>query len=280
MEILRYTAFSADPAGGNPAGVVLDATGATDAEMLAVAAEVGYSETAFVIPPADGGREFDIRYFSPRAEVSFCGHVTIATAVAYAERHGVGELILRTRAGIVPVVTEKDAAGRIVATLTSVTPRQAPLADEDLQEILAALGWSAGDLDPAFPPRVAYAGAFHPIIAAATRERLARLDYDFERLGALMAQRGWTTVDLVHRESDDVFHARNPFPPGGVVEDPATGASAAAFGGYLRALELVPVPGEITIHQGGDMGRPGVLTVSIPAADGGISVAGTAVPLG
>jgi PhzF family phenazine biosynthesis protein len=77
-----------------------------------------------------------------------------------------------------------------------------------------------------------------------------------------------------------VFHARNPFPPGGVVEDPVTGAAAAAFGGYLRELELVALPTTLTIYQGTDLGRPGVLTVDIPAEPGtGIAVTGTATPL-
>ena len=80
-EVLRYTAFSTDPRGGNPAGVVLDATGMTDEQMLATAAEVGFSETAFLVPGPD---PVGVRYFSPRAEVSFCGHATIAAAVATA----------------------------------------------------------------------------------------------------------------------------------------------------------------------------------------------------
>lgn len=75
-----------------------------------------------------------------------------------------------------------------------------------------------------------------------------------------------------------MFHARNPFPPGGVVEDPATGAAAAAFGGYLRELELVATPATVTIHQGVDMGRPSTITVTVPAEPGtGIGVTGTAV---
>lgn len=107
-EVLRYTAFSADPAGGNPAGVVLDASGLTDDAMLAVAADVGYSESAFLTAPApDGagspGRAFTIRYFSPKAEVPFCGHATVATAIALAERIGPGDLVFETRAGTVPV---------------------------------------------------------------------------------------------------------------------------------------------------------------------------------
>ncbi|MCG7529731.1 PhzF family phenazine biosynthesis isomerase, partial [Streptomyces sp. OfavH-34-F] len=88
--VLRYTAFSADPEGGNPAGVVLDAAGLDEAAMLAVAAELGYSETAFLTGPAPaaapGARGFAVRYFSPRAEVPFCGHATVAAALALAER--------------------------------------------------------------------------------------------------------------------------------------------------------------------------------------------------
>jgi PhzF family phenazine biosynthesis protein len=278
MEVLRYVAFSADPKGGNPAGVVLDATGVDDSAMLATAAEVGYSETAFVVPLDDGA--LDVRYFSPLAEVPFCGHATIAAAVAYARRHGVGNLLLRTKAGPVPVSTTMAADGSVVATLVSVPPRSVPIPDADLAELLAALRWSAGDLDAALPPRAAYAGAWHPVIAAVGRSRLADLDYDMSALADLMRRKDWTTVDLVWRESPTVYHARNPFPPGGVVEDPATGAAAAALGGYLRELVLVPAPVVLTVHQGHDMGRPSTITVSVPAEpDSGIAVTGTAVPL-
>src|SRR5579862_4101527 len=82
-EVLRYTAFTRDPQGGNPAGVLLDATGVTPSQMQQIAADVGYSETAFLVPT--GERTFAVRYFAPRAEVPFCGHATIAAAVAYAE---------------------------------------------------------------------------------------------------------------------------------------------------------------------------------------------------
>jgi PhzF family phenazine biosynthesis protein len=270
--VQRYVAFSDHPDGGNPAGVVLDAAGLSDDRMLAIAAEVGYSETAFL-----SGR--DIRYFSPLAEVPFCGHATIATAVALAERDGPGEVVLATVSGRVPVRTRRDQHGRILATLTSVAARTADIAPADLQELLASLGWDGADLDPALPPRIGYAGAWHPVIAAATRQRLTALDYDFDRLAALMAARDWTTIQLVWREADTLFHSRNPFPPGGVVEDPATGAAAAALGAYLRDLRLVPLPATITIRQGEDLGRPGRLTVDIPADRARIEVTGTAVPI-
>ncbi|GAA2944163.1 PhzF family phenazine biosynthesis isomerase [Streptomyces violaceus] len=275
---MRYVAFSTDPKGGNPAGVVLDATGADDAAMLAAAAEIGYSETAFVVPSGDGA--LDVRYFSPLAEVPFCGHATIATAVAHAERHGTGRLLLRTAAGPVTVTTDRSADGTLVATLVSVAPRTAPIEAGDLAELLTILGWSEADLDPALPPRAAFAGAWHPVLAATSRDRLARLEYDMTALGTLMARKDWTTIDLVQQESPTVFHARNPFPPGGVVEDPATGAAAAAFGGYLRELGLVPTPATLTVHQGVDMGRPSTITVTVPAeTDTGIAVTGPAVRL-
>jgi PhzF family phenazine biosynthesis protein len=278
MEILRYVAFSADPAGGNPAGVVLDAAGAGDADMQSVAAQVGYSETAFLVDRGDG--RFEVRYFSPKAEVPFCGHATIASAVAYAERHGPGALRFDTRAGLVEVSTKVGADGTVIATLVSVEPRTEPIAAGDLAALLDALRWAPDDLDATLPPRVAFAGAWHPIVAAASRQRLADLDYDLAALAGLMAERDWTTIDLIYRESTHLFHARNPFPPGGVVEDPATGAAAAAFGGYLRELGLVAPPVTVTVHQGVDMGRPSVLTVSIPADPRtGISVSGAAVAL-
>lgn len=276
-DVLRYTAFSSDPAGGNPAGVVLDASGLDDSDMLAIAAELGYSETAFLTAAPEGlgeaGRAFGIRYFSPKAEVSFCGHATVATAVALGDRIGPGELLFATSVGTVPVaVTEED--GTLRATLTSVEPHSVDIAPDDLAEALAALDWPAADLDPALPPRIAYAGARHLVIGAATRERLADLDYDFDRLATLMLRLDLTTLQLAWRESDTVFHVRAPFPVGGVVEDPATGAAAVAFGAYLRELGLVPEESVLTLHQGEDLGRPGVLTVTLRKGDARVRVGG------
>jgi PhzF family phenazine biosynthesis protein len=271
-DVLRYTAFSDRPSGGNPAGVVLDAAGMSDDEMLAIAAALGYSESAFL----EGD---ELRYFSPLAEVPFCGHATVATAIALAERDGPGDRVFHTRNGPVPVTTRRDDQGRLTATLTSVPPRVEPLDPADLDELLAALRWAREYLDPALPPRVGFAGVFHPIVAARTRERLAELDYDFDRLAALMAARDWTTVQLVWREDEHRFHARDPFPPGGAVEDPATGAAAAALGAYLRKLGLVEPPATITILQGEDMGRPSRLLVDLHPGRAEVDVTGTAVAI-
>ncbi|MGD9485655.1 PhzF family phenazine biosynthesis isomerase [Streptomyces sp. TRM70308] len=291
-EVLRYTAFSATPDGGNPAGVVLDAAGMDPAAMLAVAAEVGYSETAFLTPPpehpgapgeptAPEGRHFAVRYFSPLAEVPFCGHATVAAAVALAERAGPGELVFSTPVGAVPVTVARTASGELRATLSSVPATTEAIAAPDVAEALAALDWRPEELDPALPPRVAFAGARHLVLAAATRERLAALEYDVERLKALMLRRDLTTLQLTWRDAGDatVFHVRDPFPVGGVVEDPATGAAAAALGGYLRELGLVPDTASLTLHQGVDMGRPAVLAVELRQGDPRVHVSGTAVRL-
>lgn len=283
-EVLRYTAFSSTPDGGNPAGVVLDASALDESDMLAIAADLGYSESAFLTAPPEGlggpaGRAFTIRYFSPKAEVPFCGHATIAAAVALAERTGPGELVFATRAGTVPVeVTETD--GTVRATLTSVEPHTEEIAEADLAEALAALDWPAADLDPDFPPRIAFAGARHLVLAAATRARLADLAYDFARLEALMHRLDLTTLQLVWRESAAVFHVRDPFPVGGVVEDPATGAAAAAFGAYVRELGLVPEDAVLTLHQGEDLGRPGELAVTLRTGDPRVRVSGTGARIG
>ena len=276
-QVLRYAAFTDGGQGGNPAGVVLDADRLGDAEMLRIARTIGYSETAFVatgsVPDTLG-----LRFFSPQAEVAFCGHATVATAVALADRDGPGTLNFLTPAGLVPVRTESSAHGT-VATLVSPPTSTREATPVEVGRTLAALRWASEDLDPALPPHVAFAGNHHLVLATRTRERLADLRYDFAALAALMEELGWTTVDLVWRESPTVFHARNPFPPGGVVEDPATGAAAAAFGGYLRDIGAVTPPARLTILQGQDMGAPSRLLVDVDSAGTRVRVTGAATRL-
>ena len=277
--VWRYSAFTTNPDGGNPAGVVLDASELDAAGMLAIAADVGYSETAFVTPRhGNSGREFDVRYFSPEVEIPFCGHATIAAAVALAERIGPAPMRFHTLAGEVPIATAlRD--GQIIATLTSVAPAVLEIDEQDVDHALVALRWSREDLDPELPARIAYAGARHLILAARTRTRLANLDYDFEALRAFMTARELITVDLVWREDEWTYHSRNAFPIGGVVEDPATGAAAAALGAYLRELGLITPPTTIIVHQGSVMGRPSVIEVHVDDRRREISVSGTAVPI-
>lgn len=277
-QVLRYAAFTVAGRGGNPAGVVLDASCLNAAQMLAVAKAIGYSETAFVLADED---RTTLRFFSPRAEVAFCGHATVATAVALAERDGVGDLSFDTLAGPLVVRTERRD-GLLAATLTSPPPRTRAVDDVFLDRALTALRWSAEDLDPSYPPHVANAGNDHLLLAAASAHRLAHLDYDFEALDALMGECGWTTVCLFHRTAPGGYEVRNAFPPGGVVEDPATGAAAAALGGYLRALGLESEDARLVLRQGHHMGAPSRLVVDLVPGSAGVLVTGTAtrLPLG
>lgn len=243
--------------------------------MQRIAREVGFSETAFLAPRS--GTRRVTRYYSPEAEVPFCGHATIAAGVQLGALDGPGIYHFDTRAGDV-VVEVGTSDGLPEAALTSVEPKHVPVSADLLARALEALRWDAAELDPAIPPALAFAGAWHLVIAAATAERLDRLAYDFAALRAVMLEADLTTVQLIRREQPDVFHARNPFPVGGVVEDPATGAAAAALGGYLRDAGLVEAPASILIRQGEAMGRPSRLKVRIPPA-GGIVVSGHAVPI-
>lgn len=271
----RMTAFTQDPLGGNPAGVWIgDELPSSDA-MLGVAAELGFSETAFLAPTS--GRARTIRYFSPMAEVPFCGHATIAAGVLLGKSEGPGTYELASPVGTIPVAVT-TSNGEVRAALTSVEPRHEPARAEVVAEALAALGWATADLDPTIPAAAAFAGNWHLVLAAATPRRLENLDYDFDRLQRLMLDEDFTTVQLVWRQAEHTFQSRNPFPVGGIVEDPATGAAAAALGGYLRDAGLLAAPATLAIHQGETMGRPSLLTVDIPA-EGGIVVSGTAVDL-
>ena len=273
--LYRRTAFTDNPAGGNPAGVWIGDSLPPVDEMQRIAAEIGYSETAFVAPSSGPTRT--VRYYSPEMEVPFCGHATIATGVVLGETAGDGTYTLATAVGEIPV-TVLTKAGLREAALTSVEPMFTTAPGALVNEAISALGWEAGDLDLSIPPARAYAGAWHLVLAVRDPHRLASLNYDFENLKTLMLREGLTTLQLVWRESAHLFHSRNPFPVGGVVEDPATGAAAAALGGYLREARLIAAPATIFIRQGEAMGRPSRLTVEIPAA-GGIVVRGTAVPM-
>ena len=122
--------------------------------------------------------------------------------------------------------------------------------------------------------RLANAGSEHLILVTKTRERLAALDYDFDALAAIMKEHDLITLQLIWPESKKRYHSRNPFPPGGVVEDPATGASAAAFGGYLRELGKIGETAKFTIIQGVDMGRPSEIIVNVIAGEPGVRVSG------
>ncbi|MGY4236344.1 PhzF family phenazine biosynthesis protein [Bradyrhizobium sp. USDA 4449] len=272
MTVLRIAAFSDGNIGGNPAGVWIGDALPDASAMQAIAAEVGFSETAFAAPAGEAWR---VRYFSPAMEVPFCGHATIALGAALAHRYGDRSFGLHLNDAVISVSGRRDR-DTIAAALQSPPTRSAPL-DAGLQDALLDLfGYAASDLDPRLPPARIHGGADHVMLALKSRDALARMSYDFDRGRALMQQAGLVTIALVTLETPRLFHVRNAFAAGGVVEDPATGAAAAAFAGYLRDIGW-PHGGAIDIVQGEDMGARSLIGATIGAAKGSsILVSGTA----
>ena len=263
MELLRIAAFADNDQGGNPAGVMIADGLPDEAEMRRIAAEVGYSETAFAAPR---GASWRVRYFAPESEVPFCGHATIALGAALAQQYGDGvfPLILNDAEITVEGSHEGDT---VTAALQSPPTRSEPITDALLAEVLELFGYTCDDLDAELPPARVHGGADHLAIALNSRERLAAMRYDLDAGRKLMQREGLVTILFAWAETPRLFHTRNPFASGGVYEDPATGAATAAFAGYLRDLGW-PHGGAIEVIQGEDMGSRSRLEASIPPEPG------------
>lgn len=271
-DILRLAAFSDGEAGGNPAGVLVREQLPGEDEMQRMAAGVGYSETVFAAPEGDGWR---VRYFAPEGEVAFCGHATIALGSVLADRHGNGVFPLTLNAGRITVEARRTD-GASLATLTSPPTRSAAAEPALVRDALDLFGLAPAELDPDLPPALAHAGNDRLVLALRERATLARMSYDLAEGAALMRRHGLTTINLLWVETPRKFHSRNAFAVGGVLEDPATGAAAAALSGYLRDIGW-PHGGAIDIVQGEDMGARSLLRAEIGEARGeGIRVSGTA----
>ncbi|VXB30586.1 PhzF family phenazine biosynthesis protein [Curtobacterium sp. 8I-2] len=277
QEILRYTAFAAEPGGGNPAGLALDAAGLSDDQMLAVARQVGYPETAFVVGATSTGPR--VRYFSPSAEVPFCGHATVALAVALAERDGPGRRVFTTLAGEVTLDATVGADGSVLVAMTSVEPATRDIDPALLVRLFDLLGLSAADIAPGFPVLESFAGNWHPVLVLHDYELFHQFRFAPGPLAELKREAGWAgTVTVLHRTGEREYEARNLFPAGRITEDPATGSAAASTGAYLRQIGAAHPGDRVTIRQGRHVGRPSLLLVDVPEA-GGITVTGSATPI-
>lgn len=255
MNILKLAAFSNGDSGGNPAGVVIEDTLPSPKEMQAIAAEVGYSETAFATRDKD---KWTVRYYSPESEVPFCGHATIALGAALAQKCGDGLYPLSLKHAEISVEGHKDGPN-FFAALQSPSTISRPAEDNLTDDALRLFGYQRDDLDDRIPPAIAEAGATHLVLALKSRKKLADMAYDLDQGRNFMNRNGLVTVNIIHSERAQRFHSRNPFASGGVLEDPATGAAAAALAGYLRDLNW-PHDGRIEINQGDDMGMGSHLT--------------------
>lgn len=273
MNVERIAAFCDGEAGGNPAGVVIGDALPDAATMQRLAAEVGYSETAFAARTAAG--RWRVRYFAPEIEVDFCGHATIALGAVLASRFGDGTFALELNHARI-TVEGRSADGKLSATLHSPPTRSEPAAPQLLREALDLFGWTADALDPRIPPARASAGGDNLVLALRSRALLAAMRYDLEAGRKLAERENLATFSLLFAETPSLFHARNPFPAGGVYEDPATGSAAAALGGYLRDLAW-PCTGTVAVLQGEDMGMRSRLRATwTPEKGAAVRVSGAA----
>ncbi|MEL6978565.1 MAG: PhzF family phenazine biosynthesis protein [Pseudomonadota bacterium] len=286
-QVRRYAAFAEGGAGGNPAGVAVLGALPSAETMLRMAAEIGYSETAFLAPmEAEKTDAWRIRYFAPEIEVPFCGHATIAAGAALGELFGSGVYALTLNEGAIDVEAQRDGGGAASAALRS-PPTWARRAEPALAgELRPLFGLSVADLAEEWPLSEAGAGARHLFIPLASRERLRALGpggplrYPFAPVKALMEKGSITTIAFFWPETERLFHVRNAFAVGGVAEDPATGAAAAAFGALLRELGRLPEDGRIEILQGADMGAPSRIAIEATLEKGAsVRVSGAVRPL-
>jgi len=272
MNIQKIAAFSDGNRGGNPAGVLITDTLPDTDDMQRIAAEVGYSETAFAMPENHAWR---VRYFSPESEVPFCGHATIALGAALTGLHGEGVYPLILNDAEITVEGKREGE-ELTAALQSPKTHSTLMTDELLSEVLNIFGYQEDDLNPDTPPSRAHGGADHLVICLNSRQALSAMNYDLDAGRKFMNRERLVTILFAYAETPRLFHTRNPFASGGVYEDPATGAATAAFAGFLRDINW-PHEGSIDIIQGEDMGMRSLLKAEISAQPGSsIRVSGTA----
>ena len=275
MKYYIVDAFADKPFGGNPAGVVLLDSDAFPKEemMLKIAAELRYSETAFIQRHSD--KEFTIRYFTPKAEVELCGHATIASFFLL-HRNGLasGQCLCHTKAGDLHIeagekVMMQMAKPRIVATIA------------ETEEIYQALGINKPTLNSKLstlnlPTQVVYAGLPDLMIPLPNVATLQALQPDMQAIAAITKR--YEAVGFhVFAFSNDGYtaHVRDFAPLYDIPEESATGTANASLTYYLQQCGCLGTDAECAFIQGEAMGRPSVVATRIQA-DGNLYVGGTA----
>jgi trans-2,3-dihydro-3-hydroxyanthranilate isomerase len=236
--------FTDVPLTGNQLAVFTDARGIDDATMQALALELGFSETVFLFPPAQGGTA-RMRIFNPRHEMPFAGHPVLGTAFVLGAPLQLGVMELETGAGTVAVSLERDESGRLVfGRMTQPVPRVEAVVEPE--RVLAAVGAERSLL----PVELYDNGARHIVLTLEEGE-LAGLRPDRDAIAALAV----TGVNCVARGSAS-WRSRMFWEYG---EDPATGSAAGPIACHLARHGLAGWGEEIVISQGVEMGRPSTL---------------------
>ncbi len=257
MRTLRYVVadvFTDTPLEGNQLAVFTDARGVDDATMQALALEIGFSETVFVLP-SEGSGNARIRIFTPAFELPFAGHPTLGTAFVLGAPLQLGVITLETGRGDVPVVLERDESGRIV-----FGRMEQPVPTVDRFPATAELFEAVGVVESELPVELYDNGATHLFVALRSETEVSALRPDPAAVAAL----GVTGVSCFAgsdlRWTTRMFWSRG--------EDAATGSAAGPLACHLARHGRIAWGDEITISQGAEIGRPSTLYAKAEGGDG------------
>lgn len=272
----QVDSFTEKKFSGNPAGVVLDATGLDDYEMQQIAREFNNSETAFLFPAQDITHDIAIRFFTPLQEVPICGHATIAAHYVRAYELGLGKTCIRqkTKAGILPVDLIPEGKDYRIKMTQGTIEFGDILLEQNLTELLYALGIQAEDLisPSSLPIQIVSTGHSKVMIGIRSRELLNTLQPNFELLIAISHKincNGFYVFTL-DPDSEILVHGRMFAPAIGILEDPVTGNANGPLGAYLVHYGYMPVVDGIfqfTAVQGETIGRAGKIDVEVSIKD-------------
>jgi PhzF family phenazine biosynthesis protein len=208
-------AFTSELFAGNPAGVCILSAFLADSIMQKIAAENRHSETAFVVPRADG--DFDLRWFTPKVEDDLCGHATLASAYVLALRkHNAWPVRFHTRGGMLTVARDQEG-------FEMDFPARPPQPCETPVDLLPALGLKAA--------LVMKSRDYLVVVDQA--EQVRALSPDIAALAKLDAGSG--TIVTAPGEGDADYVCRIFLPSIGIDEDPATGSIHCTLAPYWAA---------------------------------------------
>lgn len=263
MKYYIVDAFTTEAFGGNPAGVVLLGTEGkfpSDELMRQVAAELRYSETAFV--QQNGPTEFTIRYFTPTNEVDLCGHATIAS-FGVLRHEGIvsdGAMCMNhTLAGDLGV----KIGGQVMMQMASGSLVDKALDCDRLHRIMAGTS-SKSFIWPDLPVEIISTGLPDIIMPVSSVEALNAMCPDMAALTELSRELGVVGVHAMAL-TDDGFtaHVRNFGPLYGIPEESATGTANAALTHYLARHGVIIPPCDCRFLQGEAMNRPSVVASAL-----------------
>jgi trans-2,3-dihydro-3-hydroxyanthranilate isomerase len=279
--------------GGNPLAVVLDGRTLDTTTMQQIAAEFGFSETTFVLPPQNPQHTAQVRIFTPTTEVPFAGHPNVGTAYVLARLgtlfgQPIGEaMVFEEQAGLVTIQVLREAGNVTGAAITAPRPLELG-AEVALETIAACASLTVEDIATAsHPPRYVSVGLPFAVAELRSREALARARPDLAAFHAIAGDgpvndHTFSLFLYVATPNGPANYSARMFAPlDNVPEDPATGSASAALAAYRVALlPEADANVELTIEQGVDMGRPSLLRLHAEKRNGiveRVSVGGACV---